>query len=225
MAIDSLKIDYVFKDQKILENLLRHPSLPFEGASFYQRCEFLGDRVLGLVIAEYLFKTYPDEHEGTLAKKLSNLVKKESVAEVGKRIHLGEAIEIAESEEKDGGRFNISVLGDGCEALIGGIFLDGGIEPAKKFILENWMFLFSEIEKMAELDPKTALQERLQKNGSPLPAYSLVSITGPDHAPFFTMKAKAMGIEETGQGQSKRQAEQQAASKLLQKLLQKGFIK
>ncbi|MEI8321400.1 MAG: ribonuclease III [Alphaproteobacteria bacterium] len=219
MDSKTLQINYQFKNPDTLARVLRHPSLPFEGPSFYQRCEFLGDRVLGLIIADYLLQRYPAEHEGVLSKQLSNLVRRESLAKVGERINLGKVVQMAESEEVSGGRHNLSILGDGCEALIGAIYTDGGLEAAKAFILEAWSFLFEEVDHMEELDAKTALQEYLQKRGKSLPQYSVRDIQGPAHAPFFTVQVKITGHEpEIGQGYSKRQAEQEAAGKMMARL-------
>lgn len=219
MDFSILRIDYTFKNPDILRRALRHPSLSTNSFSFYQRCEFLGDRVLGVVIATYLFHRYPADQEGLLSKRLSNLVRRETLAEVGERINLGHAIQMAESEDLAGGRHNTSILGDGCEALIGAIYLDGGLEPARDFILKEWDFLFAEVDRMVELDPKTALQELLQKAGKKLPQYKVIEITGPDHAPFFTVEVRVKGVHsQKGEGNSKRQAEQSAAAKMLEQI-------
>lgn len=200
-----------------------HPSLQSE-LSTYERSEFLGDRVLGLVIATYLYKMHPEDEEGNLARRFSNLVKGETLAKVAENLHLGGAIQMSASEEHSGGRRNITILADSCEALIGAVYLDGGFEEAEKFILSAWKFLLDSGEDSTELDAKTMLQEHLQKKRWGLPAYSVAEVTGPDHAPEFVIRLyiKETEKEVFAKGLTKRQAEQEAAAKMLLILRTKG---
>ena len=209
-------LSHPFKNKLLLARALMHPSLQSE-LSTYERSEFLGDRVLGLVIATYLYKAHPEDEEGNLARRFSNLVKGETLAKVAENLNLGPAIEMSSSEEHSGGRRNITILADACEALIGAVYLDGGFEAAEKFILEAWQFLIESGEDSTELDAKTTLQEHLQKKKWGLPAYSVAEVTGPDHAPEFVIRLyiKEVESEVFAKGLTKRQAEQEAAAKML----------
>jgi ribonuclease-3 len=218
-----LKLEYQFTNNVLLARALMHPSLQSD-LSTYERSEFLGDRVLGLVMATYLYTVHPEDEEGNLARRFSNLVKGETLAKVAESLHLGNAIQMSASEEHSGGRRNITILADACEALIGAIYLDGGFEAAEKFILSAWKFLLERGEDSTELDAKTTLQEYLQKKRWGLPAYSVAEVTGPDHAPEFVIRLyiKETENEVFAKGLTKRQAEQEAAAKMLLILQTKG---
>lgn len=218
-----LNLSYQFKNKVLLARALMHPSLQSD-LSTYERSEFLGDRVLGLVIATYLYTVHPEDEEGNLARRFSNLVKGETLAKVAESLHLGHAIQMSSSEEHSGGRRNITILADACEALIGAIYLDGGFEAAEKFVLSSWKFLLESGEDSTELDAKTTLQEHLQKKRWGLPAYSVAEVTGPDHAPEFVIRlyVKETDHEVFAKGLTKRQAEQEAAAKMLLILRTKG---
>ncbi len=218
-----LKLDYQFNNKVLLARALMHPSLQSE-LSTYERSEFLGDRVLGLVMATYLYKVHPEDEEGNLARRFSNLVKGETLAKVAESLHLGNAIQMSSSEEHSGGRRNITILADSCEALIGAIYLDGGFEAAEKFVLSAWKFLLESGEDSTDLDAKTTLQEHLQKKKWGLPVYSVAEVTGPDHAPEFVIRLyiKETESEVFAKGFTKRQAEQEAAAKMLLILRTKG---
>ncbi len=208
-----------FADPVLLSRALTHGSAPRRQrgvADDYQRLEFVGDRVLGLIIAERLYRDFPREREGALAKRFAMLVRREALAEVAGKIGLGTYITISKSEEDVGGRENPAILADCCEALIGALFLDGGLEPARCFVEAQWQTLI-EADLRPPEDAKTALQEWAQARGLGLPVYQEVERRGPDHDPVFTVE---VSIEDRpaaqGSGRSKRLAEQEAAARLLE---------
>ncbi len=181
-----------------------------------QRLEFLGDRVLGLVIAEMLYDAFPDAREGDLAKRLAALVCGEALAGVAQRIGLGEEMILSDSELGTGGRGNISNLEDACEALIGALYLDAGLEVAREFIVTHWTPLMASVH-VPPKDAKTALQEWAQAQGLPLPEYCEVERSGPAHAPAFTIRVQVEGYPPgVATAASKRAAEQMAAKAVLQ---------
>ena len=209
------RLGHSFADESLLRRALTHPSA--EGAS-YQRFEFLGDRVLGLVIAGWLLDRYREADEGELAVRLNALVRKETCAEVAEAVGLGAHVIMGGGEEKAGGRKKAAILADACEAVIAALYLDGGLPAAERFIRAEWAPL---IEKsgMAQRDAKTALQEWAQGAGHPVPQYALDERTGPDHAPEFTVSVQVKGQSPVqAKGGSKRQAEQAAAQAMLEKL-------
>lgn len=206
-----------FKDTSLLELALTHPSA--NKSQNNQRLEFLGDSILGAVIAKLLYDLFPSESEGELARRLAGLVRSETLAQIARSIKLGEKLNIAASEEKLGGRDNTSNLEDALEALIGAIYLDGGMEPAEQFILRHWKKL-AETTIAPPKDAKTALQEWAQARGLPVPAYQVKSSTGPAHAPQFTMEVSVNGYPPAeATAASKRAAEQLAASQMLTTLI------
>lgn len=220
----ALRLNYTFRDNTLLRKALTHPSVPQKTKlENYERCEFLGDRVLGLAIASYLYHQYPNNQEGDLSKRFTNLVRKEALVKVAKSLNLGHFIYMSESEVTAGGHQNESILADACEALIGAIYLDGGFEAVYRFILEQWHDLMEEHAAEIHVDAKTQLQEFLQKRKKPLPDYSVIAITGPDHAPFFKVSLTVKDERPVyGEGSSRRQAEQQAAAEMLFVLKQKN---
>lgn len=212
---------YTFRNPTLLQQALQHPSLPFTPPSPYERLEFLGDRVLGLVIAQLLFERFTGEHEGLLARHFVSLVRKEALAEVAHKIKLDQALKISKGEESAGGRENPSILADTCEALIAAVYMDGGLEAAQKFIHLHWMPLVENLNQLDQQDPKSALQEMALKLAHKLPEYKIVEVTGPDHAPEFTVEVQLPGFSPyRGHGKSRRDAEQQAARQLLWELVQ-----
>ncbi len=220
---DSLPDDilgYRFKNQGLLRLALTHPSL--SGRENYQRLEFLGDRVLGIVIAEWLYAKFPDDKEGRLNRRLSALVRGETVAEVVRTSGLDRFILMTPGAEQEGTRTKVNVLGDIGEAVIGAIYLDAGLDTARTWILEQWASLL-ETDARTTKDAKTTLQEWAQARGSILPAYTVLDRSGPDHAPVFTVEVT---LENHGSasasGVSKRIAEQQAAHNLLTQLSDGG---
>jgi ribonuclease-3 len=207
-----------FRNASLLEQALTHPSAASAARPDNQRHEFLGDRVLGLCIAEALLEEYPDAAEGALAPRFNALVRRETLAEIATEIGLGEHLRLGRSESISGGRRKAAILADATEAVIAALYLDGGLEGARRFILSHWRDRLSEM-RAAPTDAKTRMQEWAQARGLAPPIYRLTDRTGPDHAPVFTVEA---GIETgetaTGRAGSKKMAEQEAAMALLGRL-------
>ena len=186
------------------------------GSSSYERLEFLGDRVLGLVIAEWLLERHPDESEGVIARRHSALVRADALVQVAEAIGLGRYLRLAPGEEVGGGRRKPAILADACEAVIAALYLDGGIEAAATFIRRAWASVIAE-EPLQ--DPKTALQHWALARGLPLPRYEIMGRSGPDHAPSFDVQVSVRGKEPAmASGPSKRDAEKAAAATLMQRL-------
>ncbi len=203
----------------LLHEALTHSSVANgqKGLPNYERMEFLGDRVLGLAIAEHLFATMPDAPEGDLATRFNNLVKKEVCAEVAAEIGLGEYLKLGESEAHAGGRKKTTILADSCEAVLGAIYIDGGWAPVRKVVETLWAGRAAEIGGVRLQDAKTALQEWIQGRGETrLPRYVKVDASGPAHAPVFTYEVRPAGLEPArGSGPTRRAAEQEAAAAVL----------
>lgn len=209
------RLDYAFKDPELLDEALTHVSAPHGKGKSYQRLEFLGDRVLGLAISELLFVTFPTAPEGELSRRLAELVRRESCAEVAQAWDVGPHLKIGAGEAASGERRNPAILADLCESIIGAVFLDGGYDAAKALIGRAFADKLNAPQR-AMRDPKSALQEWAQGRGLPTPTYGIVEQTGPDHAPRFRIMVKVKGTEsEFGLGASKRIAEQAAARRLL----------
>ncbi len=209
------KLGYRFKMRAYLEQALTHSS---KGASNNERIEFLGDRVLNLVMAEALFKKFPDENEGNLAKRHSALVQGRMLAVIGAGVTLGDYIILSEAERMSGGAANENILSDAMEAVLGAIFLDGGLDAARELILRLWADYLLTVSE-AQQDPKTELQEWVQARGLPLPDYEIVNRSGPDHAPLFEIEVRVKGRDPvSAEGSSRRQAEKAAASLMLRQL-------
>ena len=214
------RLGYAFKDAELLIRALTHPSISSEARPDNQRLEFLGDRVLGLAIAEAVLTADEVADEGTLAPRLNALVRKETCAEVAREIDLGAVLRLGRSETMSGGRKKTALLGDGMEAVIAAVYLDGGYEAARDLVLRLWGNRISTVKADAR-DPKTALQEWAQARGHGTPAYVEVSRAGPDHAPEFTIEARVTDeLTSRATGGSKRQAEQEAARSLLEQVSQ-----
>lgn len=209
------RLGYRFKNEDLLDMALTHASAG--GEADYQRLEFLGDRVLGLVVAECLYEMFPTEPEGGLSKRHTALVKGETLAKAARALDIGKAMIISDAEESGGGRLNANILSDIMEAVIGAAYLDGGLEAAQKIL---GPLLADDISALATppRDPKTTLQEWSQAQGIGLPEYILVARDGPDHAPDFTVTVKINGREATAKGASKRAAEKAAAQALIDDL-------
>lgn len=214
------RLAYRFIDQGLLGLALTHRSVTKDSAATHpdltnERLEFLGDRVLGLAVADLLYKEYPKEAEGKLALRLAALVSRESLGAVAKTLSLEQHIEVGESERKQSGH---SIVANACEALIGAVYLDSGLDAAKKLIEPLWRPLM-EADLTPPKDAKTALQEWAQAKGLPLPEYEVSESTGPAHEPHFVMAVTVKGyLPVTGEGPSKRVAAQAAASKMLASL-------
>jgi ribonuclease-3 len=216
-----------FADPTLLQQAFTHSSAFGAAAArrrglSYERLEFLGDRVLGLVVAEMLYRAFPDESEGALARRLAELARKETIARVASALDLGRHLVVSRGEEEGGGRGNPSLLADACEAVIGALYLDGGLAPAKAFVERHWWPLLSEDVRPPK-DAKTALQEWAQGSGLPLPVYRIKSSAGPPHEPVFEVEVVVEGRPPvTGSGRSRRAAEQAAAAALLAEVTNHG---
>ena len=212
------RLGYEFSNLSLLVEALTHSSIASDFRKDNQRLEFLGDRVLGLVMAEALLEIDQTAPEGTLAPRFNALVRKETCAEVARQIELGGVLKIGRSEMLSGGRRKDALLGDGMEAVIAAIYKDGGFEIAKTIIIKLWGDRIKNVKGDAR-DAKTMLQEWAQARGQNPPNYEVMSRSGPDHAPDFLVKV----ILESGETSealagSKRQAEQMAAKALLKKI-------
>ena len=209
-------LDYEFANRGLLTAALTHRSSCLDVN--YERLEFLGDRVLGLVIAELLMETFPKENEGDLSQRFHALVRKESLADIAHNIGLPLLIRMGHGEHECGGRENEAIIADVFEALLGAIYLDGGLAPAKKIIAQYFMPAMSK-NSCPPQDAKTTLQEWLQSKGLGLPNYTLVEQKGPDHRPTFIVAVTAGQLGSAkGIGKSKRAAEQEAAANMLSEL-------
>lgn len=208
-------IGYGFKDPALLEQALTHRSLNEKNN---QRLEFLGDSVLGLLIAELLYQLYPAEPEGDLSRRLVSLVNGEQLAVIARELKLGEHMEMAVSEEEQGGRDNPSNLEDACEALLGAVYLDGGLDAARGVVERFWKAHAVEM-KTPPKDAKTALQEWAQARGLKLPEYVVLSADGPSHAPNFVIEVRVDGQKPAkAEAKTKKLAERLAAQALLARL-------
>lgn len=209
-----------FLQPELLQQSLVHSSVARSRSARMlsnERLEFLGDRVLGLIVADLLFKRFPEEEEGALARRHVALVRRESLTTVARTIGLGNYMIMSRGEEDSGGRQNPAILADTCEAVIAALYLDGGIDAAGNFIRRYWMPLLLEDPEPPK-DAKTALQEWAQKRGLELPVYTEIARDGPAHAPIFTVKVSVTGLGvKAATGTSKRTAEQAAAAALLLK--------
>ncbi len=207
-------LKYKFKNQELLQKALTHASVNSHVDHNYERLEFVGDRVLGVAVASLLYKLFPRDPEGGLSQRFTGLVCKETVAEVGRTLHLGEYMLVASADIRD----NENVLCDICEAVIGAIYVDGGIEEALSFVNNHWRELIDR-NIAPPKDAKTLLQEVAHAKGLAAPVYELVGREGSEHAPVFSMKV-IVGKDyfAIGKGRSKKLAEFSAASILLGKL-------
>lgn len=209
-------LGHTFNHPDILRRAVTHASAEPRAWNAYERLEFLGDRVVALILAEHLLDRFPHEREGSIAKRHVSLVRRETLAEVAHSIGLGRYLIISRGEDEAGARASDTILSDAMEAVIGALYLDGGLEVARNFILRYWNPVL-ELDRRPPQDPKTALQEWAQGRRLPLPAYETVAQTGPAHAPEFTVEVRVEGqIPQRANGKSKRLAEQLAAAALLE---------
>ena len=209
------KLGHEPKDLGLFELAFTHSSVRGES---YERLEFLGDRVLGIVIAHALYQRYPNEPEGNLSKRFNGLVDRETCAENGREIGVPALIRLGKQAREDGASQSGNVIGDVVEALIGALYLDGGMEAAERFILRAWGPDLSS-QRRAPQHPKSALQELAAAKGVKAPAYEVVSRTGAHHAPKFTIRVSVPTLgEATAEGTSKQEAETAAATALLNQL-------
>lgn len=206
---------YEFSNRDLLKRALTHSSVSSDNVKDLERLEFLGDRVLGLLTAEALWRRYPDMSEGELAPRLNQLVRKETCADAARHFGLGPALVMSAGEENNGGRERDAILGDAMEALLGALYIDGGLEAARNVWDQFWGERFDAIAA-EHRDPKTSLQEWAQAEGHGTPSYSDVARKGPDHAPRFTVEVRAGKLEPgRGEGSSKRDAQAAAAHAVL----------
>jgi ribonuclease III len=219
------QLGHDFAKPSLLQDALTHPSLAGArgkkaGGTAYERLEFLGDRVLGLVVAEWLYERFPEASEGEMAKRHAALVNRDALRAVADAISLGQYLHLARGEETGAPRKNIATLPDAMEAVIGALYFDGSYAAVSKFIHQYWQ---KEVEVTeAPADPKTILQEWAQGHGLPLPQYKVVSRSGPAHAPKFVIEASVKNQEPaSAEGDSKRAAEKAAAKLLMEQINKK----
>ena len=215
------RLGYRFRDRGLLEHALTHSSYANEhrasGITSNERMEFLGDSILGLIVAEHLFRAHPDMPEGELTRTRAALVCEDSLHEVALALGLGSYLRLGKGEDAGGGRARPSILADATEATLAAVYLDGGLDPVRAIIQR--FILDKEREKAVDRDYKTALQEWVQRTpGQPI-AYRLVDELGPDHARVFVMEVTVGGRSAgQGRGRTKKEAEQLAAKAALEKL-------
>ncbi len=215
-------IGYRFKDITLLQNALSHSSYANErwhdSLKSNERLEFLGDSILGMVTAEYLYHHFPDRLEGDLTRMRADMVCERALAKVAERINLGQHILLGHGEETGGGRTRDSILADAVESVIAACFLDGGMEPARKFI-NTFVLTEVPVKKLRNTDYKTALQELVQQKKNQVLSYALVGESGPDHDKHFVVQVSLNGkVVGEGNGTSKKRAEQDAAKSAIEAL-------
>ncbi|MBQ9264851.1 MAG: ribonuclease III [Clostridia bacterium] len=209
-------VGYQFRDLSLLKLALTHPSF---SAKHNQRLEFLGDAVLELCVSEKIYEKHPEMHEGAMTQLRQKLVREEKLADVARKIHLGEALLMDKSCALTGGRQNPSVLCDAFEAVLAAVYLDGGFEAARAMVA----LLIGDCSETGENDNKSALQEYLQARGQEMPAYQTVGEEGPPHDRVFTAAVLIDGREiARGSGKSKKRAEQEAAGAALKMIKRSG---
>ena len=220
----STVIAHRFKNPLLLQAALTHPSFAGTGPGRrgagrdYERLEFLGDRVLSLVIADWLFSRYPDEPEGDLSKRFAALVQRDTLAGVAVALNLGSHILLAHGESLSGGRSNPAILADAMEAVLGAIYRDSGLEAARTVIHHLWAGVMDNTSRPPQ-DSKTLLQEWVHAHGRGRPEYVLVNCSGPAHAPLFEVLVRVAGEEDAeGCGSSRRMAEKEAAIAMLKRI-------
>ncbi|MFQ5765777.1 MAG: ribonuclease III [Rhodospirillales bacterium] len=207
-----------FKDRELLVRAVTHSSAASSRVRSNERFEFLGDRVLGLVVARLLVDTFPDEAEGELGYRFTALVRSETLARVAGDIGLAPYVRLSKAEADAGGRENPNLLANCCEAVIAALYLDGGLAAGEAFIGRHWRPLMAE-DPVPPKDAKTVLQEWAQAQGLPLPRYRVTGEKGPAHSPVFLVEATIQGREPArAEGANKRAAEQAAAQILLQRI-------
>jgi ribonuclease-3 len=218
--VDELAATLGIRDEELLRRALSHPSTA--SGQLYERMEFLGDRVLGLVVADLLVSRFPDESEGDLARRLAVLVNRDSLVAVAQTLDLGQYLLLGKGEEDSGGREKPATLADSCEVVIGALYLDRGFEAAREFVAAHWTPLIAAAATPPQ-DAKTALQEWVQAAHKPLPVYRMLATEGPPHDPVFRIEAEVSGYPPaSARGHSKRAAEQAAAAALLRRLTDAG---
>ena len=215
-------IGYRFENITLLQNALTHSSYANErwhnSLMSNERLEFLGDSILGMVVAEFLYKNFPDRPEGELTRMRADMVCEKTLASVANRIGLGQHLKLGNGEEQGGGRTRDSILADAVESVIAATFLDGGMDAAKKFI-QQFILVEVPVTKLHNADYKTALQELVQQKKNQVLSYTLVGESGPDHDKRFEVEVKLNGtVVGLGSGSSKKRAEQMAAQAALESM-------
>ena len=215
-------IGYKFKNIALLQNALAHSSYANErwhnSLMSNERLEFLGDSILGMCVAEYLYCTFPDRPEGELTRMRADMVCEQTLANVAGRIGLGEHLLLGKGEEQGGGRTRNSILADAVESVIAASFLDGGMGAAKQFI-QKYILVEVPVKKLHNVDYKTSLQELVQQKKNQVLSYALVGESGPDHDKKFDVEVSLNGsVVGSGSGSSKKRAEQNAAASAIEKL-------
>lgn len=209
-------LGYQFRQPALLGEALTHRSA---SACNNERLEFLGDALLSLIIAEYLFQHYPKASEGELSRLRASLVKGEMLAELARGLNLGGALRMGQGELKSGGPQRQSILSDALEALIGAVYLDGGLAMCRALVLRLYQEQLEKLASANELkDPKTRLQEYQQARQQPLPIYNVLEICGEPHAQSFTVECAVAGFRAVAVGNSRRKAEQEAARQVLEQM-------
>jgi ribonuclease-3 len=213
------RLDHRFKTAALLREAVTHTSVAVgrrrDARHGYERLEFLGDRVLGLVVAHLLLDSFPKENEGAIAKRHTELVRRETLADIAREIDLGRFLRLSAGEGDSGGRDNPTILANACEAVIGALYLDGGLASADAFIRRYWTPRI-DLAGQPPQDPKSALQQWALARGLPLPRYKAVARQGPDHLPEFTVEVLVEGLPAAAAtGRSKRVAERAAAALML----------
>ncbi len=215
------KIGYIFTDKQLLNKALTHTSYAYENkVESNEKLEFLGDSILEFVSSMYLFENYPNLKEGEMTKVRATVVCEESLYKIAKRLNFSDFLNLGKSEKMSTNEVRPAILADSVEAVIAGIYLDGGLEEAKKFIIKN---LKQEIEKasqnVGQKDYKTVLQEKLQEHGEVKIEYTIINETGPDHDKTFEAEVKCNNKKlATGKGKNKKHAEMEAAKRALENL-------
>lgn len=219
------KLDYEFVDKSLLVLALTHRS---KGSNNYERLEFLGDSILGFVVADLLYKHYPNLAEGKLSRMRSSLVRKETLAIVARDLGLSEFLILGEGELKSGGFNRDSILADTVESIIGALYLDSGFDAANHFIYSNFKVQFDSISEQSTFkDAKSKLQEAMQKQGYGLPSYEIVETLGEQHEQEFTVECalQELSLSRRANALSRRSAEQSAAEQVLGLFLESSFNK
>ncbi len=211
LAAFEKRLGHVFTNSELLERALSHASLDIKDDN--ERLEFLGDRVLGLVIAEHLLARYSEESEGEMARRFNQLVSRDTCAQISANWRLADVLRMHKGSQKKA-TVTLNVLADSCEAVLAAVYLDAGLEAARAVIEAHWQSYFV-AQTDAPVHDKTALQEWLMQRGQDIPVYEIIDRTGPAHAPHFTVEARAADNVAQGSGSSRKLAEQKAASALL----------
>jgi ribonuclease-3 len=214
----SNNISYDFKDKFLLELALTHRSL---GSSNNERLEFLGDSILNFIISHEIYNLLPQSKEGELSRYRADLVKGKTLAKIANELNIGEFLVLGKGEMTNGGRFRSSILANAVEAVIGAIFLDGGIDPCRICILKWFDKRLKNLKMSGQKDPKTELQELMQSRSQALPVYKIMNISGEAHKQKFKIECHASGLKKSteGLGATKRDAEKKAAEKAIMELL------